>query len=45
MKKQTTIILKSKDKKIKYVINQDIDYLSYAIEEYAEREGWEIKDE
>jgi hypothetical protein len=43
MKKQTIVLLKSGKKKIKFIINQDIDYLGYAIEEYANRESWKLK--
>ena len=43
--KKTILILKSKkgNIKVRYLINQDIHYLINAIEEYAEREGWDIK--
>jgi len=43
MAKETTSILRQGKKTSKMIINKNIDYLVYALQEYAEREGWRLK--
>lgn len=43
MTKETVILFRQGKKTSKIIVKQDIDYLVYAFQEYAEREGWIIK--